>query len=508
MRGFCVVPVIVLLVLATSASAALIQKDSGDFNLLTFEGDTTTPAGWTKSGGGSASSDGDLLTYQTTGSQSIYWDLDNWSSMSVPDGYTFELRTQILNEVTPGGSPLIMLVNSGSERFQYGIGSDYATRREGPAGGPYPHYTIDTTPNNLALGDYRVAVTSADKGHYWKNGWLLAADTNGLDLSEHYFQFGDLTAGQNGTVAVDYARVDTTGAYAPPAPTGYAILVANRSTGPTSVLDLDGNGIASFATYLAGYTGMGVQQVSPGGEIVVTHHDGRPAAVSRYDGNGAFMGVYGGLPSSSVAQGVTIDDAGYVYVTYVSPGGVGRLNPATGLQDNYLSVGSGMPRSITFRPDDGFLYTCDYNLGVQRIATDFSSNDHVADLPGSGAGGNCMDLTFGPDGNLYVSTYGDNTVVRYNMTTTVWDTFIPDTGLLHLATGVMFHPFTGNLLVGSYNDDQILEFDGTTGDYIGVFASVPNPWYFSLTPVPEPGTCSLMVLGGLGLLWIGRRRRK
>ena len=62
--------------------------------------------------------------------------------------------------------------------------------------------------------------------------------------------------------------------------------------------------------------------------------------------------------------------------------------------------------------------------------------------------------------------------------------------------------------LGSYNTSQILEYDGTSGAYLGVFAEVNHPWFFSLTPVPEPGTWSLMVLGGLGLLWIGRRRRK
>ena len=83
-------------------------------------------------------------------------------------------------------------------------------------------------------------------------------------------------------------------------------------------------------------------------------------------------------------------------------------------------------------------------------------------------------LVFGPDGHLYVVGYGSHNVVRYNAATGEFmDEFVTaGSGGLNDAYRLTFGP-DGNLYVGSRGADgiEILQYDGTTGAFLGVFAS-------------------------------------
>jgi outer membrane protein assembly factor BamB len=73
-------------------------------------------------------------------------------------------------------------------------------------------------------------------------------------------------------------------------------------------------------------------------------------------------------------------------------------------------------------------------------------------------------LTFGPDGNLYVTSGGDQ-VVRFNGATGAYiDVFVSGGGL-NGPTGLAFGPDV-DLYVGSYNNDQVVHFDGGSGGYV------------------------------------------
>jgi hypothetical protein len=95
------------------------------------------------------------------------------------------------------------------------------------------------------------------------------------------------------------------------------------------------------------------------------------------------------------------------------------------------------------------------------------------------------DLTFGPDGNLYVSSGGnsnlnlfdplypqDSAVLRYSPTGKFLGVAASGNGLIR-PYGNAFGP-DGSLYVSSFRANQILRFNPTTGEFLGVFASDNN----------------------------------
>ena len=83
-------------------------------------------------------------------------------------------------------------------------------------------------------------------------------------------------------------------------------------------------------------------------------------------------------------------------------------------------------------------------------------------------------VIFGPDGNLYVSGGVGDGVKRFNGSTGAFiDNFVPShSGGLNGADGLTFGP-DGNLYVVSFFTASVLRYNGSTGAFLGVFATHP-----------------------------------
>jgi DNA-binding beta-propeller fold protein YncE len=175
-------------------------------------------------------------------------------------------------------------------------------------------------------------------------------------------------------------------------------------------------------------------------------------------------------------RGLTLGPDGLLYVGASRSGGVRKIDPATGFTLREYSVLLGGSAYDMRFGADGFLYVASHStstsivkLNIQTgVATPFATGTL---LPHG--------LTFGPDGNLYLAGAEPDTraaqIRRYNGTTGEFiDVFAsdPEMGDPH---GIEFGP-DGNLYVADLTalGSSVLRFDGVTGEFIDVFAFDPN----------------------------------
>jgi hypothetical protein len=94
--------------------------------------------------------------------------------------------------------------------------------------------------------------------------------------------------------------------------------------------------------------------------------------------------------------------------------------------------------------------------------------------PGSGGLDGPQALVYGPDGNLYIASFGSRNVLRYDGRTGAFlDVFVPPgSGGLGAPGEIAFGP-DGNLYVSDsfFGTNSVLRYDGRTGAFLGVFAS-------------------------------------
>jgi hypothetical protein len=162
---------------------------------------------------------------------------------------------------------------------------------------------------------------------------------------------------------------------------------------------------------------------------------------------------------------------GLVYVSAITgdslASGIQRFDPSTGA---YLGRFITEPANGMAFGADGLLYLADSMSQISRYDIATGSLVDVFVPAGSGGMGIPLDITFGPDGNLYVNNPVAHDVLRFNGTTGAFmDTFVS--------------PGSGGLV----RPESL------------VFAVQGNA-------VPEPG--SLATLAGFAVpLWLGLRRR-
>ena len=88
----------------------------------------------------------------------------------------------------------------------------------------------------------------------------------------------------------------------------------------------------------------------------------------------------------------------------------------------------------------------------------------------SSGGGLFQDLVIGSDGNLYVASLSADSVSRFNGTTGEFMGTFASGGGLQAPIGLSFGP-DGNLYVVGHFSNSIFRFNGTTGEFMDIFAS-------------------------------------
>jgi hypothetical protein len=141
----------------------------------------------------------------------------------------------------------------------------------------------------------------------------------------------------------------------------------------------------------------------------------------------------------------------------------------------FVYSGSGglvRPQDLTYGPDGNLYVSSSFTDNIKRYngRTGAYIDDFVP--AGSGSLSGPTGLLFGPDGNLYVASINNNRILRYNgLTGAFIDIFVPQgSGGLLGPTGMVFGP-DGNLYVSSLNNARVMRYNGTTGSYIDTFVA-------------------------------------
>ena len=153
------------------------------------------------------------------------------------------------------------------------------------------------------------------------------------------------------------------------------------------------------------------------------------------------------------------------------------------------------PDGLTFGPD-GNLYISEFSNGEVRRFNP-STGELIDVFVSSGSGGldGAVELTFGPDGNLYVASAFTDEVLRYNGTTGAFIDVFASGGGIDNPAGIVFGP-DGNLYVTGFNSDNVLRYDGATGSFMDDFVSTGSGGLDQATALIFSGTDLLVTSFG------------
>jgi WD40 repeat protein len=134
------------------------------------------------------------------------------------------------------------------------------------------------------------------------------------------------------------------------------------------------------------------------------------------------------------------------------------------------SGGLDSPQNLAIGPDGNLYVTSWGTNSVKRY--DMNSGAYIDDFVPSGSGGlQAPDqLYFRPDDKLYVSNRFKGMIKRYDSLSGAYiDTFVSSSSRLYGFTGFTFGP-DGNIYAGEFNGSHdILQFDGSTGQFLRLF---------------------------------------
>ena len=168
--------------------------------------------------------------------------------------------------------------------------------------------------------------------------------------------------------------------------------------------------------------------------------------------------------------------AGYndLLATNLGGGNVTQYDPTTGASlGAFESTTGSLPRGIAVGPDQN-VYVGDLNGGIYQF-NGITGSPAPSPFVAIGTINSPHGIAFGPNGDLFVSSFGGNNVLQFQgpggaTPGALVGTFATGSGLLG-PTGLGFGGPGDNLFVASSTNNQILEYNGTTGAFIKALAT-------------------------------------
>ena len=222
--------------------------------------------------------------------------------------------------------------------------------------------------------------------------------------------------------------------------------------------------------------------MGPDGYVYITSYG--TDTVLRYDlKTGTFLGVFvtagsGGLngPSNAV-----FGPDGRLYVTGLLSNAIHVYSGSDGTTLGTVVAGLNGAESVLFNNKGNLLLVSGPGNTVLEYDT-AGVFQGVFVSPGNGLS-NPHDGVFGPNGGFYLSAFGANKVLAYNGSTGAFlevlvqddpgTPGIDESGGLANAHGLLFGR-DSDLYVTSFGSNQVLRYNGTTGDFIEVFITAGN----------------------------------
>lgn len=275
-------------------------------------------------------------------------------------------------------------------------------------------------------------------------------------------------------------------------PQGLGIYVA--SWGTSSVIAYDRDTGAVLDTVVVGVSQPADCKFGPDGMFYVSSHSGN--FVNRYDPHGPAEGGFGPMgqfvgPGNGLngAEMMAWDADGDFYLASGNNSRILKYDGTTGaFIENFVwndpatpgddTGGLSGPHDMTFGPD-GDLYVTSFNSNpVFRY--NGTTGDFVEIFVATGVGGPSLPhgLAFGPDGNLYVASWGTSNVKIYDGTSgaPLGDLFAPGFGGITSASFLIFEPEAFvTLLTGDMNCDGVI----SVGDIAGFVLALTDPAQYS-----------------------------
>ena len=203
------------------------------------------------------------------------------------------------------------------------------------------------------------------------------------------------------------------------------------------------------------------------GDGTISHYAGNPGTVSHTYTRAGF--TFNILASATDASG-TVHNSQLLVPTYGSGDSVMRFAPMTGAHlQTFANHGSTTNSIQAVVGPDGQLYVTQEGQNTVRHY-DTATGALIGTFVAAGSGGLSSPggLAFGPDGHLYVASYGSNQVLRYDGATGAFiDALVPSVAQPY---GLTFGA-DGRLYVGLYTGDAVARYDATSGALVDTFVT-------------------------------------